>query len=51
MKIFAITGHTPDEFANLQGPGGIDRWYQKPVDPADLVRGMRQDLANPLTRP
>jgi carbon storage regulator CsrA len=44
LKIFAITGHTPDEVGVRQGPGGVDRWYHKPIDPADLIRGMRQDL-------
>ncbi len=44
MKIFAVSGHEPGECGIGQGPGGVDRWYHKPVDPADLVRGMRQDL-------
>jgi two-component system, OmpR family, response regulator len=44
LKIFAITGMAPDKFSVCQGLGGVDRWYHKPVDPADLVRGMRQDL-------
>jgi carbon storage regulator CsrA len=50
LKIFAITGHTPDEFSLDRGPGGVDRWYHKPVDPADLVRGMRQDLEKSFSR-
>jgi carbon storage regulator CsrA len=50
LKIFAITGHTPDELGNGQGPTGVDRWYCKPINPADLVRGMRQDLASTLSR-
>ena len=44
LKIFAVTGHTQDEFDLAQGPGGVDRWYHKPVDPEDLVRGMTQEL-------
>jgi carbon storage regulator CsrA len=44
LKIFAITGHRPDEFGIRLGPGGVDRWFCKPVDPADVVRGMRQAL-------
>jgi carbon storage regulator CsrA len=47
MKIFAVSGHEPGEYGLGQGPGGIDRWYHKPVDPADLVRGMRQALEAP----
>jgi carbon storage regulator CsrA len=41
LKIFAISGHGPDEYSIAQGPGGVDRWFSKPVDPVDLVRGMR----------
>ncbi len=44
LMIFAISGQAPDSFSVSQGPGGVDRWFHKPVDPADLVRGMRQDL-------
>ena len=51
LKIFAISGSLPGEFSLSQGPGGVDRWYHKPVDPADLVRGMRQDLQPTRTRP
>jgi carbon storage regulator CsrA len=50
MKIFAISGHTPDEFSLDRGPAGVDRWFNKPVDPADVVRGMRQDLEKSFTR-
>jgi len=50
LKIFALTGHTPDEYSISRGPGGIDRWFSKPVDPDDLVRGMRQDLDGSLSR-
>jgi carbon storage regulator CsrA len=44
LRIFAITSHSPDHFKVDQGPGGVDRWFHKPIDPADLVREMRQDL-------
>jgi carbon storage regulator CsrA len=44
LKIFAITGQSPDRFGDCQGPGGVDRWFHKPIDPADLIREMRQDL-------
>jgi carbon storage regulator CsrA len=44
LRIFAVTGHSPDEFGLGQGPNGVDRWYHKPIDPAELVRGMRRDL-------
>lgn len=50
LKIFAISGSLPGEFSLSQGPGGVDRWYHKPVDPADLVREMRQDLQSTWNR-
>ena len=50
LKIFAISGHAPDEFSLDPGPAGVDRWFHKPVDPADVVRGMRQDLEKSFAR-
>jgi CheY-like chemotaxis protein len=44
LKIFAVTGHGPEEFGLAEGPAGVDRWYHKPVNPADLVRGVNQEL-------
>jgi carbon storage regulator CsrA len=44
LKIFAVTGHLPDEFDLANGPTGIDRWFHKPIDPAELVRDLHQEL-------
>jgi carbon storage regulator CsrA len=44
LKIFAVSGHRREEFDLPGGPAGVDRWFNKPIDPADLVRGMNQDL-------
>jgi len=44
LKIIAVTGHSPEEFDLANGPEGVDRWFHKPVDPADLVRGVNQEL-------
>jgi carbon storage regulator CsrA len=38
LKIFAVSGHSPDEYDIDQGPGGIDRWFSKPIDPVVLLR-------------
>jgi two-component system, OmpR family, response regulator len=38
LKIFAVSGHSPDEYDVAQGPGGIDRWFSKPIDPVLLLR-------------
>lgn len=51
LKIFAVTGHRPDEFGVAAGPGGVDRWFHKPVDPSEIVRGMRAELESALRRP
>lgn len=44
LKIFAVTGHSPDEYDLVQGPGGIDRWFSKPIDPVILLSELTQEL-------
>jgi carbon storage regulator CsrA len=44
LKIFAVTGHSPDEFDLDQGPGGIDRWFAKPIDPVLLLHELTREL-------
>jgi carbon storage regulator CsrA len=44
LKIFAVTGHGPEEFDLDRGPGGVDRWFHKPVDPDDLVHDVNEEL-------
>jgi carbon storage regulator CsrA len=48
LKIFAVTGHLPDEFDLASGPTGIDRWFHKPIDPAALVRDLNLELERPV---
>jgi carbon storage regulator CsrA len=50
LRIFAVTGHAAEEFDLQHGPGGVDRWFRKPVDPLSLVRDLNQALAEPLNR-
>jgi carbon storage regulator CsrA len=38
LRIFAVTGSPPERFGLARGPGGIDRWFQKPIDPACLLQ-------------
>jgi two-component system, OmpR family, response regulator len=45
LKIFAVTGHLPEEFNLDRGPRGIDRWFRKPLDLTTLVHDLDQDLA------
>jgi carbon storage regulator CsrA len=44
LKIFAVSGHSPNEYDLDRGPGGIDRWFDKPLDPAALLRELTQEL-------
>jgi carbon storage regulator CsrA len=44
LKIFAVSGHDPAEYDLARGPAGIDRWFQKPIDPLELVRRVEQEL-------
>jgi len=44
LKIFAVTGRAPEEFDLECGPGGVDEWFQKPLDPAALLQGLTERL-------
>jgi carbon storage regulator CsrA len=46
LKIFAVSGHDPDEYDLARGPAGVDRWFQKPIDPRELLRRVEQELAD-----
>ncbi|HLN33101.1 MAG TPA: response regulator [Gemmataceae bacterium] len=48
LKIFGVTGHQPEEFDLECGPGGIDRWFQKPVDVNLLLRDLAAVPGQPL---
>ena len=43
-KIFVVSGTAPARFGLETGPGGIDRWFNKPIDPEQLAREMARDL-------
>jgi carbon storage regulator CsrA len=45
LKVIAVTGHMQDEFDLSSGPNGVNRWFQKPVDPEALVRCLSEELA------
>ncbi len=44
LKIFAVSGSTPDQYDIELGPRGIDRWFQKPVDSEALLRDVTEGL-------
>jgi carbon storage regulator CsrA len=45
VKIYAVSGTSPKRFDVKTGPGGVDRWFCKPVDPRELVRQIDNELA------
>ena|ERR1700722_4493126 len=45
LRIVAVTGSSPADYDLAQGPGGIDRWFRKPIDPASLLRELTHELA------
>jgi carbon storage regulator CsrA len=44
LKVVAVTGRRPEECGLGQGPGGIDRWFRKPINPPDLIRALEGEL-------
>jgi carbon storage regulator CsrA len=44
LKIFAVTGHTAEEFNLVRGPQGIDRWFLKPINPRQLIHDVAEEL-------
>jgi carbon storage regulator CsrA len=36
LKVFAVSGCSPDELGLSTGPGGVDGWFRKPLDPRKL---------------
>lgn len=47
QKVYAISESNPFKFGVPTGPGGIDRWFPKPVDPEHLVSEISLELGVP----
>ena len=48
LKVFAVSASAPEQFgwAGQAGrEGGVNRWFQKPVNPQELLRELKQELA------
>jgi carbon storage regulator CsrA len=45
MKVYAVSATPPKRFGVKTGPGGIDRWFCKPLDPRELVRQLDNELS------
>jgi len=46
LKIFAVTGRPKEDFNLGGGPAGVDRWFQKPLDPGILLQCLNQQLVS-----
>jgi carbon storage regulator CsrA len=44
LKLFAVSGVRPEDMNVTLGPGGVDRWFVKPVDPKGLLEALRAEL-------
>ena len=44
LKIYAVSGTTPQKLGLVTGPEGVDRWFQKPLDPERLVGEMVREM-------
>lgn len=50
LLVFGVSGTTPVENnIALGGPCGIDEWFEKPLNPSELVERMRQRLSSSVT--
>lgn len=45
LKHFAVTGMSPEDVILGFGAQGVDHWFQKPIQPEELIREMNQGLA------
>jgi carbon storage regulator CsrA len=45
MKVYAVSATSPKRVGVKTGPGGIDRWFSKPLDPRELVRQLDSELS------
>lgn len=44
LKIYGVTGHSPERFHLPIGSAGVDGWFHKPVDPEILLHDLCSDL-------
>jgi carbon storage regulator CsrA len=46
VRIYAVTGSAPEDWGVALGPGGLDGWFRKPLNPARLVESLRDVAGN-----
>ncbi len=44
VKVFAVSGCSPTAWDIPIGPQGVDRWFEKPIDPHHLVQEICREL-------
>jgi carbon storage regulator CsrA len=44
LKVFGISGTSPEDLGVGTGPSGVDAWFSKPLDPRKLWEAMQQAL-------
>ncbi|ELP35167.1 two-component system response regulator [Rhodopirellula baltica SWK14] len=47
LRVYGMSGLTPSECGVNIGPAGLDRWFQKPLDPLGLVDAIENETMNP----
>jgi len=46
VKIFAVSGSSPEEIEDVAGAGAVDGWFQKPLNPAQIAQAMNAVAEN-----
>jgi hypothetical protein len=44
LKVFGVSGSTPEESGLNIGPTGVDAWFRKPLNPRQLWEAIRRNL-------
>ncbi len=44
LKVFAVSGTNPASLGVTVGPRGVDGWFDKPLDPNELVKSLQREL-------
>lgn len=47
LRVFAVSATSPAELGIATGPGGVDGWFEKPLNPEHLARQIRR-LSKPV---
>jgi CheY-like chemotaxis protein len=45
LKVFAMTGASSSEYGIPTGPGGVDGWFSKPLNPPRMIEALKSVVA------